>query len=59
MKTIWYKKQLVGWRKKDGETTHHIDEAQMQKEIEMLINDGWSVRPHGVHILRSVEVYKA
>lgn len=59
MPTIWFKKQRLGkWRRDDGELKKHVNEESMFREIQKLVNDGWSVRPHGVTHTRMIEVTK-
>ena len=59
MPSIWFKKQMLGqWRRDDGESTKHVNEEAMYREIEALVNDGWCVKPHGITINRAVEVTK-
>lgn len=60
MRTIWFKRQMLGkWRRDDGEAKTEVSEESMYKEIQKLINDGWSVRPHGQIFTRMIEVTKA
>jgi hypothetical protein len=59
MPTIWYKKQQLGkWRRDDGEIKKLVNEETMFREMMKLINDGWSVIPHGVTHTRVYEIVK-
>lgn len=58
-RVIWFKKQLLGqWRRDDGEQKKHVNEESMFKEIEKLVNDGWTVETHGATHTRMFEVRK-
>gem|GEM_PF-2582478 len=59
MNTIHFKKQRLGkWRRDDGELVKHVNEESMHREIQKLVNDGWTVEPHGVTFLRAVTLRK-
>lgn len=59
MQQIFFKKQMLGkWRRDDGESKKHVNEESMHREIQKLINDGWSLETHGVTFLRSVVLTK-
>ena len=47
---------LGKWRRDDGELKKIVNEEAMFREVEKLIHDGWTVRPHGVTHIRSIEV---
>jgi hypothetical protein len=56
---IWFKKQLLGqWRRDDGEQKKQVNEETMFREIEKLVNDGWTVETHGATHTRMFEVRK-
>jgi hypothetical protein len=58
-RVIWFKKQLLGqWRRDDGESKKQVNEETMFREIEKLVNDGWTVETHGVTHTRMFEVRK-
>jgi hypothetical protein len=57
--TIFFKKQQLGkWRRSDGESTVHVNEESMHREVQKLVNDGWKVELHGVTHIRAIEVTK-
>lgn len=58
-RVIFFKKQLLGkWRRDDGEAKKHVNEESMFREIEKLVNDGWTVSMHGETHTRMIEVRK-
>lgn len=60
MPTIWFKRQMRGqWRRDDGKSKTHVSKESMHREIEKLVNDGWTVRPYGTNLTRMIEVTKA
>lgn len=59
MRAIWFKKQFLGkWRRDDGESKKHVNEESMFREIEKLVNDGWTVEPFGTTHTRMISVTK-
>lgn len=55
MREIFFKKQQLGkWRRDDGESKVHVSEEAMFREVQTLINDGWTAEPHGVTHLRAI-----
>jgi hypothetical protein len=52
---IFFKKQMLGkWRRTDKDGTMQVNEEAMFREIQKLVNDGWSVQPHGVTHVRAI-----
>jgi hypothetical protein len=50
---IYFKKQTLGkWRRSDGESTKHVNEEAMFREIGKLVNDGWHCQHFGVTFTR-------
>lgn len=59
MREIFFKKQMLGkWRRDDGESKKLVNEEAMHREIQKLINDGWSLECQGVTHLRAVTLSK-
>jgi hypothetical protein len=59
VREIFFKKQILGkWRRDDGESKKLVNEESMHREIQKLINDGWSLECHGVTHLRAVTLSK-
>ena len=45
---IHFKRQQLGkWRRKDGDTTKHVNEDQMHRELQKLVNDGFRLNLFG------------
>jgi hypothetical protein len=56
---IYFKKQMLGkWRRDDGESKKMVNEEAMHREVEKLINDGWSLETHGVTLFRGLTLTK-
>lgn len=59
MRTIWFKKQLLGkWRRDDGESQKHVNEESMFREVQKLINDGWALESFGITHTRMIKMTK-
>ena len=60
MRQIYFKKQMLGkWRRDDGESKKHVNEEAMHREVQKLINDGWSLETHGIFHVRGITLSKA
>lgn len=59
MQQIYFKKQMLGkWRRDDGESKKLVNEESMHREVQKLINAGWSLETHGVTLLRGMTLTK-
>jgi hypothetical protein len=59
VREIFFKKQMLGkWRRDDGESKKLVNEEAMHREIQKLINAGWSLECHGITHLRAVTLSK-
>jgi hypothetical protein len=59
VRQIFFKKQTLGkWRRSDGESTKHVSEESMYREIQKLVNDGWALETHGVTFTRGYTLTK-
>lgn len=59
MRQIYFKKQMLGkWRRDDGESKKLVSEETMHREVQKLINDGWSLETHGMFHLRGMTLTK-
>ena len=58
---VRFKKQQLGkWRRSDDDpnSTKHVNEESMHREIQQLVNDGWRVQVHGATLIREVVLTK-
>jgi hypothetical protein len=55
VETIAFKRQTQGfWRRDDGKTKKHVNEADMRREIQVLYAEGWEIETHGISFIRMI-----